>query len=229
MRQADALLPDHRLIVVSHGVKRPFRSGLAMPTRRRVALQQPRGTPVLLLLSARSSVRTQQQVPIEPGSDGRYAPRQDQTMKRRPPLPGGLFDIFDIFKKSRRKVWRQEPRKRPASRGRNHFYWFADGSRSRSDTEVSQVSRRRSVRQQRDAIGRRFRKIPISRMWTSAVQSAQRRARHDPLSLFLVCLYFGRFFRKRPSAQADAATVSGKLPTYPRYAQPVRSLKGNSR
>jgi hypothetical protein len=31
------------------------------------------------LLSARSSVRTQQQVPIEPGSDGRYAPRQEQA------------------------------------------------------------------------------------------------------------------------------------------------------
>jgi hypothetical protein len=75
---------------------------------------------------------------------------------------------------------------------------------------VSQVSRRRLVRQQRDASVLRFGKIPISRMCTSAVQVAQRRARHDPLSLFLVYLYFGRFFRKRPSAEADSGDGIGE-------------------
>ena len=44
--------------------------------------------------------------------------------------------------------------------------------------------------------------IPIPLMWTDAIQSPQlslvRGAIH--FSLFLVCLYFGWFFRKQPSA-----------------------------
>jgi hypothetical protein len=78
----------------------------------------------------------------------------------------------------------------------------------------SVLSRRRHVRQQRDAIVLRFGKIPIFD-WTALVHiNAQRRAQHDPLSLFLVYLYFGRFFRRRPLAEADSGTVSAKLPTY---------------
>jgi hypothetical protein len=80
---------------------------------------------------------------------------------------------------------------------------------------VSQVSRRRRVRQQRDASVLRFGKTPISPDVDQRCPVAQRRARHDPLSLFPVYLYFGRFFRKRPSAEADFGTVSAKLPTYP--------------
>jgi len=45
-------------------------------------------------------------------------------------------------------------------------------------------------------------KIPIPWMWTNAVQSPQLSAMRGVIHfvLFLVCLYFGWFFRKRPAA-----------------------------
>ena len=47
-----------------------------------------------------------------------------------------------------------------------------------------------------------FAKIPIPLMWTNAIQSPElslvRGTSH--FALFLVCLYFGWFFRKRPAA-----------------------------
>ena len=48
-----------------------------------------------------------------------------------------------------------------------------------------------------------FANIPIPLMWTTAVQSPQLSAVRGTLhfALFLVCLYFGWFFRQRPLAE----------------------------
>ena len=55
--------------------------------------------------------------------------------------------------------------------------------------------------------------IPIPLLWTSAVQSPELSAVRGTMHfvLFLICLYFGWFFRKRHGAQTDAGPVSAKL------------------
>jgi hypothetical protein len=47
-----------------------------------------------------------------------------------------------------------------------------------------------------------FANIPIPLLWTTAVQSPQLSATRGTIhfALFLVCLYFGWFFRKQPAA-----------------------------
>ena len=72
-------------------------------------------------------------------------------------------------------------------------------------------------------------KIPIPLMWTSAVQPPELSAVRGTIHfvLFLVCLYFGWFFRKQPSAQAQSGPASTKCLGVPRSF--VGELKGDGR